>query len=98
MEYRDVQYTLEKDDRGGWQWAVVLGSPPTIKSGHAERGPRSSRSRLRSIGRSVHEGLGGCNRKGSRLDFVQERFQISCLNSPVTVPIVLLWNIGNARC
>jgi hypothetical protein len=35
MEYRDVQYSLEEDDRGGWQWAVVLGSPPTIKSGHA---------------------------------------------------------------
>jgi hypothetical protein len=35
MEYRDVQYMLEEDDRGGWQWAVVLGSPPTLKSGHA---------------------------------------------------------------
>jgi hypothetical protein len=35
MEYRDVQYTLEEDGFGGWQWAVVLGSPPNIKSGHA---------------------------------------------------------------
>jgi len=35
MEYRDVQYTLEEDRLGGWQWAVVLGSPPKIKSGHA---------------------------------------------------------------
>jgi hypothetical protein len=34
MEYRDVQYTLEEVD-GGWRWTVVLGSPPTIKSGHA---------------------------------------------------------------
>jgi hypothetical protein len=35
MEYREVQYTLEEDGLGGWQWAVVLGSPPKIKSGHA---------------------------------------------------------------
>jgi hypothetical protein len=35
MEYRDVQYTLEEDGLGGWQWTVVLGSPPTIESGHA---------------------------------------------------------------
>jgi hypothetical protein len=35
MEYRGVEYTLEEDGFGGWQWAVVLGSPPTIKSGHA---------------------------------------------------------------
>jgi hypothetical protein len=35
MEYREVQYTLEEDGLGGWQWAVVLGSPPTIKSGQA---------------------------------------------------------------
>jgi hypothetical protein len=35
MEYREVQYTLEEDGFGGWQWAVVLGSPPTIKSGQA---------------------------------------------------------------
>jgi hypothetical protein len=35
MEYRDVQYTLEEDGLDGWQWAVVLGSPPTVKSGHA---------------------------------------------------------------
>jgi hypothetical protein len=34
MEYREVQYTLEQDDRG-WQWTVVLGSPPQIESGHA---------------------------------------------------------------
>jgi hypothetical protein len=34
MEYRDVQYTLEEDGRG-WRWAVVLDSPPTIKSGRA---------------------------------------------------------------
>jgi hypothetical protein len=35
MEYPDVHYTLEEDGLGGWQWAVVLGSPPTIKSGQA---------------------------------------------------------------
>jgi hypothetical protein len=35
MEYRDVHYTLEEDGLGGWQWAVLLGSPPTIKSGLA---------------------------------------------------------------
>ncbi len=34
MDYRNVQYTLEEDDHG-WQWAVVLGSPPKIESGHA---------------------------------------------------------------
>jgi hypothetical protein len=34
MEYRDVQYTLEEDDRG-WQWTVILGSPSEIESGHA---------------------------------------------------------------
>jgi hypothetical protein len=34
MEYRDVQYNLEEDERG-WQWTVVLGSPPKIESGHA---------------------------------------------------------------
>jgi hypothetical protein len=33
MEYRGVQFTLEEDDRR-WRWTVVLGSPPTIKSGH----------------------------------------------------------------
>jgi hypothetical protein len=37
MEYREVQYTLEEDGRGGWQWAVVLGSPPKINSGRAVR-------------------------------------------------------------
>jgi hypothetical protein len=35
MEYRDVQYTLEEDGLGRWQWTVVLGSPPEIESGHA---------------------------------------------------------------
>jgi hypothetical protein len=35
MEYRDVQYALEKDGHG-WKWSVVLGSPPEIKSGHAQ--------------------------------------------------------------
>jgi hypothetical protein len=35
MEYREVQYTLEEDGRGGWLWAVVLGSPPKINSGQA---------------------------------------------------------------
>jgi hypothetical protein len=34
MEYREVQYTLEQDDRG-WKWSVVLGRPPKIESGHA---------------------------------------------------------------
>jgi hypothetical protein len=34
MEYRGVQYTLEEDNHG-WQWTVVLGSPPKTKSGHA---------------------------------------------------------------
>jgi S1-C subfamily serine protease len=35
MEYREVQYTLEEDALGGWQWAVVLGSPLGIKFGRA---------------------------------------------------------------
>ena len=35
MEYRDVQYTLEEDGLAGWQWAVLLGSPPKLKSGRA---------------------------------------------------------------
>jgi hypothetical protein len=35
MEYRGFQYTLEEDGLCGWQWAVVLGSPPKIKSGRA---------------------------------------------------------------
>jgi hypothetical protein len=35
MEYREVQYTLEEDGLSGWQWAVVLGSPPKLKSGRA---------------------------------------------------------------
>jgi hypothetical protein len=34
MEYRDVQYTVEEDERG-WKWSVVLGSPPKIESVHA---------------------------------------------------------------
>ena len=34
MEYRDLQYTLEEDERG-WQWTVVLGSPPKVESGYA---------------------------------------------------------------
>jgi hypothetical protein len=34
MEYRSVQYTLEEDERG-WRWTVALGSPPSLKSGHA---------------------------------------------------------------
>ena len=34
MEYRGVEYALEEDERG-WQWTVVLGSPPKIESGHA---------------------------------------------------------------
>jgi hypothetical protein len=34
MEYRGVQYTIAEDDQG-WQWSVVLGRPPKIKSGHA---------------------------------------------------------------
>jgi hypothetical protein len=37
MEYRDVQYTLEEDGLGGWQWAVVLGSPREVEYGHAVR-------------------------------------------------------------
>jgi hypothetical protein len=35
MEYRGVEYTVERDERGDWQWAVSLGNPETIKSGHA---------------------------------------------------------------
>jgi hypothetical protein len=34
MEYRDVQYAVEEDERG-WKWSVILGSPPKIESGHA---------------------------------------------------------------
>jgi hypothetical protein len=35
MEYRGVEYTVARDERGDWQWAVSLGNPETIKSGHA---------------------------------------------------------------
>jgi hypothetical protein len=35
MEYRGVEYTVVRDDRGDWQWAVSLGNPETIKTGHA---------------------------------------------------------------
>jgi hypothetical protein len=35
MEYRGVEYTVERDERGDWQWAVSLGNPETIKSSHA---------------------------------------------------------------
>jgi hypothetical protein len=35
MEYRGVEYTVVRDERGDWQWAVSLGNPETIKSGHA---------------------------------------------------------------
>jgi hypothetical protein len=36
MEYRDIQYSLEEDSRGGdgpWFW----GGPPTAESGHTVR-------------------------------------------------------------
>jgi hypothetical protein len=35
MEYRGIEYTVVRDERGDWQWAVSLGNPETIKSGHA---------------------------------------------------------------
>ena len=35
MEYRGIEYTVVRDERGDWQWAVSLGNPATIKSGHA---------------------------------------------------------------
>ena len=35
MEYRGIEYTVVRDERGDWQWAVSLGDPGTIKSGHA---------------------------------------------------------------
>jgi hypothetical protein len=35
MEYRGVEYTIVRDERGDWQWAVSLGNPETIQSGHA---------------------------------------------------------------
>jgi hypothetical protein len=36
MEYRGIEYTVVRDDHGNWQWAVSLGNPETIKSGHAK--------------------------------------------------------------
>jgi hypothetical protein len=33
MEYRGVEYTVIRDERDDWQWAVSLGR--MIKSGHA---------------------------------------------------------------
>jgi hypothetical protein len=35
MEYRGVEYTVVRDERGDWQWAVSLGNPERTKSGHA---------------------------------------------------------------
>jgi hypothetical protein len=35
MEYRGVEYTVVQDEHGNWQWAVSLGIPEKIKSGHA---------------------------------------------------------------
>jgi hypothetical protein len=77
MEYRGVEYTLEEDGFGGWQWAVVLGSPPTIKSGHAPTRGIAILKVWAAIGCSVREGLGWCNRNDPRRDFGQERFSVS---------------------
>ena len=35
MEYRGVEYTVVQDEHGNWEWAVSLGNPVKIKSGHA---------------------------------------------------------------
>jgi len=35
MEYRGIEYTVVRDEHGNWQWAVSLGNPEKIKSGHA---------------------------------------------------------------
>ena len=35
MEYRGIEYTVVRDERGSWQWAVSLGNPAKVKSGHA---------------------------------------------------------------
>jgi hypothetical protein len=35
MEYRGIEYTVVRDGHGNWQWAVSLGNPEKIKSGHA---------------------------------------------------------------
>jgi hypothetical protein len=69
MEYRDVQYILEEDDRGAWQWAVVMGRPP-LKSGHAVSKRDCDPQGLdRSIALSIRTSSGWCNRTGPRPDF-----------------------------
>jgi hypothetical protein len=35
MEYRGIEYTVVRDERGEWQWTVSLGNPETIESGQA---------------------------------------------------------------
>ena len=35
MEYRGIEYTVVRDERGDWQWSVSLGNPKKIKLGHA---------------------------------------------------------------
>jgi hypothetical protein len=35
MEYRGIEYTVMRDERGDWQWSVSLGNPEKIKLGHA---------------------------------------------------------------
>jgi hypothetical protein len=36
MEYRGVEFTVVRDERGDdWQWTVSLGNPERTKSGHA---------------------------------------------------------------
>jgi hypothetical protein len=34
MQYRGIEYTVVRDEQGNWQWAVSLGNPAKIKSGH----------------------------------------------------------------
>jgi hypothetical protein len=36
MQYRGIEYTVVRDEHGHWQWAVSLGNPEKIKSGHAK--------------------------------------------------------------
>ena len=76
MEYRE--YTLEEDGLGSWQWAVVLGSPPTIESGRAVR----KGTAILKVWAAIDRALGSRQFKRlrsecPRRDFGQERFPVS---------------------
>jgi len=35
MEYRGIEYTVVRDERGDWQWSVSLGTRGKIRSSQA---------------------------------------------------------------